>query len=130
MPRAPVILAVLVVLVPRAVLAGEHDAAFAKTFGIAAAAVREVAGYELPTGNETTHVLIGRYDQTGTAMVGAVLLACDPARCDDRRVDLGAASSIELDGIVDLHGASGARSCCGHASPNAKAGERRARSCI
>jgi hypothetical protein len=92
---------IALLLIARVAIAGEHDATFAKTFGVAESAVRDVVGYELPAGNDTTHVLIGRADQ----MTGAVFRTCDATQCADRRVEFGVADAIELNGIVDLHGA-------------------------
>lgn len=97
------LLIAIVLASARLAVAGEHEAVFAKTFGVAESAVHDVAGYELPAGNDTTHVVIGRAER----MTGAVLLTCDATQCAGRRVELGTADAVELNGIVDLHGTPG-----------------------
>lgn len=89
----------------RIALAGEHDATFAKAFSVTPAQVHDVAGFELPAGNDATHVLIGRFDHGKYVMTGALLMRCNQTECTWRRAEFGAADSIEVTGIVDLHGA-------------------------
>lgn len=85
--------------------AGEHDATFAKGFGVAVDKVHEVVGYELPAGNDATHVILGRFDYGTYVMTGALVMKCGDTECAYRKIDLGAADAIELAGVVDLHGA-------------------------
>lgn len=85
--------------------AGEHDATFAKGFGVTPDKVHDVIGYELPAGNDATHVVIGRYDYGTYVMTGALVMKCDASECTWRKIELGAADAIELAGIADLHGA-------------------------
>ncbi len=85
--------------------AGEHDATFAKGFGVTADKVHDVVGYELPTGNDATHVVLGRFDYGTYVMMGALVMRCNDTECTWRKVHLGAADAIEITGVVDLHGA-------------------------
>jgi len=84
--------------------AGEHDATFAKAFSVTVSQVHDVAGFELPAGNDATHVVIGRYDHGKYVMTGALLMKCSDTECTWRRAEFGAADAIEVAGIVDLHG--------------------------
>jgi hypothetical protein len=86
-------------------LAGEHDTTFATGFDVAPARVRDVAGYELPPGNQVTHVLVGRFEYSKYVMTGALLMRCNEGDCTWRRAEFGAADAIEVHGVVDLHGA-------------------------
>ena len=79
--------------------AGEHDATFATAFGVGADKVSGVTRFELPAGNEATHVMIGRF---GTA-TGALVMKCAES-CTWQRADFGTSESIALAGIVDLAG--------------------------
>ncbi len=85
--------------------AGEHDAIFAKGFSVTVDKVHEVVGYELPTGNDATHVVLGRFDYGTYVMTGALVMKCTATECTWRKLDLGAADAIEIIGVVDLHGA-------------------------
>ncbi len=79
--------------------AGEHEATFATAFGVGVDKVAGVTRFELPAGNQATHVMIGRF---GTA-TGALVMTCADT-CTWQRADFGTAESIALAGIVDLNG--------------------------
>ncbi len=102
------LIACCVLVAARPVSAGEHDATFAKAYAVTTAQVHDVAGFELPAGNDATHVVIGRYDNGQYVMTGALVMKCnDPnySECTWRRAEFGAADSVEVAGVVDLHGA-------------------------
>lgn len=84
--------------------AGEHDATFAKGFGVTADKVHDVVGYELPAGNDATHVVLGRFGDGTHMITGALVMKCSDTECTWRKIDLGTADAIELTGVVDLHG--------------------------
>lgn len=98
-------LVLLLVLMTGIAHAGEHDATFAKGFGVTVDKVHEVVGYELPAGNDATHVVLGRFDDGRYVMTGALVMKCTDRECTWRKIDLGAADAIEITGVVDLHGA-------------------------
>ncbi len=96
-------LALLLVLMTGISHAGEHDATFAKGFSVTVDKVHDVVGYELPAGSDSTHVVLGRFDDGN--YVGALVMKCNDTECTWRKIDLGAADGIEISGVVDLHGA-------------------------
>lgn len=84
--------------------AGPHDDTFAKGFGVGVAQVHDVVGYELPPGNDATHLLIGRFDAGPYTMTGALVMTCTDTECALRRAEFGAADRVELLGVYDLQG--------------------------
>lgn len=78
------------------------DEVFAKAFG--ATRAHDVARFELPAGNQATHVMVGRFDAGKTAMTGALVMTCKDA-CTWQRTEFGIADAVEVAGIVDLQGA-------------------------
>lgn len=94
----------LLVALAAPVHAGSHDATFAKAFGVSLSQIHDVADYQLPPG-DMTHVVIGRYDHGDHVRTGALLMSCTATECEWRRIEFGAADSVEIDGVVDLHGA-------------------------
>lgn len=98
-------LVVLLVVLVSSTAHADHQDTFAKAFSVTRAQVHEVRSFELPPGNDATHVVIGRFDHNKYVMTGAVIMRCSATECTWRRSEFGAADTVEVSGVVDLHGA-------------------------
>jgi hypothetical protein len=78
---------------------GDPAARFATELGVAPTAVHEVAGFEIGVA-DFTHVMVGRFDPTSSAVV---MVKCE-TDCVGRRVDLGTVDGLDLLGVYDLQG--------------------------
>ncbi len=96
---------IALLLVATSTAGADHKATFAKAFSVTPAQVHEVRSFDLPPGNDATHVVIGRFDYGKYVMTGALVMKCSATECTWRRAEFGAADSVEVSGVVDLHGA-------------------------
>jgi hypothetical protein len=115
MPMRLSIACSLLVLAAAGPVRADTAAQLAEWFGVPSTAVREVAGFELPAGGDYTHVLVGRYEQSGLLLGGAAILRCDTKQCTGARISFHATDRVEVYGLIDLNGTPGPLPATPHA---------------